>query len=239
VVSLQTHVQKSEWRGTDRYEVRDCLGRGGMGVVYEVFDREREELVAAKTVRHFDATSLYLFKQEFRALADVRHPNLVRFYELVQRDEGDVFFTMERVHGVDFLRYVRRDAGRDGRSDRLRHAIRQLVEGVSAVHAAGKLHRDIKPSNVLVTAEGRVVLLDFGVSTQLTGRFATAPNPSGEFVGSAAYMAPEQGDTGTPIAASDWYSVGVMVYEALVGRTPFSGSLLEVPACLPISTPYA
>jgi eukaryotic-like serine/threonine-protein kinase len=222
---LQNLVETRQWDGTERYEVRQCLGRGSMGIVYEVFDRERAELLAAKTLLHFDPLSLYLFKQEFRALADVRHPNLVRFYEFAQRDDGEVFFTMERIYGVDFLVHAR-----EGVVDpaRLRRALRQLVDGVSAVHAAGKLHRDVKPSNVLVTGEGRVVLLDFGVATQLVKRSATAPIPSGEFVGSAAYMAPEQGDGATPVAASDWYSVGVMLYEALVGRPPFTGSLLEV-----------
>ena len=196
-----------------------------MGVVYEVYDRERAELVAAKTLLHFDATSLYLFKQEFRTLVDVRHPNLVRLYEFVQRAGGDVFFTMERVHGVDFLRYVRE---RPDDSSRLRRALRQLVDGVAAVHQAGKLHRDIKPSNVLVTDEGRVVLLDFGVAIQLTKRSTSAPTPSGEVVGSAVYMAPEQGEGTAPAPASDWYSVGVMLYEALAGRPPFSGALIDV-----------
>jgi hypothetical protein len=196
-----------------------------MGVVYEVFDREREELVAAKTLLHFEPGALYQFKQEFRTLADVRHPNLVRFHEFVQRGDNDVFFTMERVRGVDFLRYVRSQPGDLGH---LRRALRQLVDGVAALHEAGKLHRDIKPSNVLVTEEGRVVLLDFGVATPIAKRHSTAPTPSGELVGSAAYMAPEQGEATATLPASDWYSVGVVLYEALVGRPPFTGPLIEV-----------
>jgi tetratricopeptide (TPR) repeat protein len=193
-----------------------------MGVVFEVSDRERGEVVAAKRLLRFEPAALYLFKQEFRTLADVRHPNLVRFYEFVQQGDGDPFFTMERVHGVDFLSYARAHA------DRLTDAVRQLVEGVRALHDAGKLHRDIKPSNVLVTEEGRVVLLDFGVATQIAHRFDSAPTPDGEFVGSAVYMAPEQADGGAPVAASDWYSVGTMIYEALVGHPPFSGRIDEV-----------
>ncbi len=196
-----------------------------MGVVYEVLDRERDEVVAAKTLLHFDPSALYLFKQEFRTLADVRHPNLVRFHEFVQRDDTDVFFTMERVRGVDFLRYV---AARPGDSSHLRRALRQLVDGVVALHEAGKLHRDIKPSNILVTEEGRVVLLDFGVATRIAKRHSTMPTPSGELVGSAVYMAPEQGEGTSTLPSSDWYSVGVVLYEALVGRPPFSGPLLEV-----------
>ena len=253
-----------EFRGSARYEVLGCLGRGGMGVVYEVFDRQQQERVALKTLLHFDAASLYRFKQEFRTLADVLHPNLVHLHELVASDRDEVLFTMELVEGEDFLGYVHkpgtprvaekskivpidsgvrlaRQAGGgpgfeiDGEPmavcpadiDRLRPALRQLVDGVRALHAAGKLHRDIKPSNVRITAEGRVVLLDFGVATEL-GRGTRAENGVEEVVGTVAYMAPEQASGDAPVAASDWYSVGALLYEALVGRPPFSGSPLEV-----------
>jgi serine/threonine protein kinase len=258
----------AEWVGTDRYEVVGCLGQGGMGVVYEVFDRERRQLVALKKLLRYDPAALYLFKQEFRTLADVRHTNLVHLYELVVGDGDTAFFTTELVRGADFLQYARsvipkvssnppetvvslkpgrpdretvRPPGADARKgktpiplrsaadvDRLRPALRQLVEGIHALHLAGKLHRDVKPSNVLVTAEGRVVLLDFGVATELRGRAGEAAGGSGEVVGTARYMAPEQAGDEARTPASDWYSVGVMLYEALVGRAPFVGSTVDV-----------
>ncbi len=253
----------ARWPGTARYEVVGPLGEGGMGVVYEAFDRERGQAIAVKTLLRFDASALYLFKQEFRTLADVRHPNLVRLYELVVPDEGQVFFTMELVRGVDFRAYVQRpprvlqsgsmpsvrpaerdtvrprDAVPSGTSggsgmartptdvDRLRPALRQLATGVHALHATGRLHRDIKPSNILVTAEGRVVLLDFGVATELAEPEPDS-SPGGEMVGTARYMAPEQACSEAPSFASDWYSVGVVLYEALVGRPPFMGSAVDV-----------
>jgi serine/threonine protein kinase/tetratricopeptide (TPR) repeat protein len=267
-----------EWKGTARYEVIGCLGRGSMGVVYEAFDREKREQVAVKTLLNFGAADLYLFTQEFRALADVHHNNLVHLYELVVPEDGQVFFTMELVRGSDFRQHVERpetrrpsnppanvvvslrSADRDparSRSatdrdamrprmpsspteagtaprrspadmERLRPALIQLVVGVEALHAAGKMHRAIKPSNVLVTPEGRVVLLDFGVTTEVAGGLGEMAGGSGEVVGTARYMAPEQACDAPAVTASDWYSVGIVLYEALVGRPPFVGRAVDV-----------
>jgi serine/threonine protein kinase len=256
------------WKGTARFEVLGCLGRGGMGIVYEVFDRQQHERVALKTVLHFDPVSLYRFKQEFRTLADVLHPNLVHLHELVAGDADEVFFTMELVEGTDFIEHVQiagrsvpqastrttvitidtvdqrlrraqaeASAGREvdpaprrpAAADfgKLRPALRQLVEGVRALHAAGKLHRDLKPSNVLVTPDGRVVILDFGVATELKRR-SESEGGDDEFVGTVTYMAPEQASGDAPGAASDWYSVGALLYEAIVGSPPFAGSSVDI-----------
>ncbi|MBL9013023.1 MAG: protein kinase, partial [Myxococcales bacterium] len=204
--------------GTRRFEVRRVIGEGGMGIVYEAFDRERNMSVALKTLRWIDAKSIFRLKTEFRARADLEHRNLVRLGEL-HHQEGYWFFTMELVNGVDFLTWVRNaDPSEHAplfHERRLRAALRQLATGLTTLHHANMIHRDIKPSNVMVTREGRVVLLDFGLVAD--GRAQLSDT---SIVGTAAYMSPEQALSRPPGPASDWYSVGVMLYEALTGRLP-------------------
>jgi serine/threonine protein kinase len=247
-----------------RYALRGTLGQGAMGTVYRAYDHSRKIEVALKTLGAVDASCLYQFKREFRALSDVLHPNLVLLYELAAQDD-QWFFTMELIDGVDFLAHVRPGQESDRESSlragrardqavalsaatlgssgvlrgramqgepcahdldlaRLRSASVQLVRGLGALHRAGKLHRDVKPSNVLVTREGRVAVCDFG----LVAEAATLRAPNQPGVGTPSYMAPEQA-LGDPLsAASDFYAVGVMLFEALTGVRPFRGSFDEV-----------
>jgi eukaryotic-like serine/threonine-protein kinase len=208
--------------GTARFRLDRKLGAGGMGVVFAAFDAQRREHVALKTLFNTSPEAISRLKREFRVLADVTHPNLVGLYELIA-DRHECFYTMELIEGVDFLRAVR---GRELDTPRLIHVLAQLAEGVMAIHHAGKLHRDLKPSNVLVTRASRAVVLDFGIAAELQTLQAQATIDEG-FVGTVAYMAPEQ-VTGRAQTASDWYSVGVMLYQALTGRLPYAGSPLEI-----------
>ena len=215
----------TEFRGTDRFTVRRQLGAGGMGVVYEVHDRVRNELVALKTLLRARAADIYRLKREFRSLADVAHPNLVSLYELIV-EGADCFFTMELVHGVNVVEYVRgSEATGEIRAERVRRVFRQLVEGIGALHRRGKLHRDIKPSNILITAHGRAVILDFGLASAVVPDDAAVGE---SMAGTPAYLAPERRAGAPPSEGHDWYSVGVTLYEALTGSLPFEGSFEEV-----------
>ncbi len=198
------------------------LGEGGMGVVHEAFDDERSMPVALKTVSHLDAEDIYRFKNEFRSLEHVSHRNLCRFYELFH-DQGKWFFTMELVAGEPFDRYVRPEGRLD--ETRLRSAMRQLCDAIGAIHGAGQLHRDLKPSNVLVTDEGRVVVLDFGLVTGAALGGVGETISGTRLSGTPSYMAPEQVLVGPATPASDLYALGVMLFEALTGRLPFEGAL--------------
>jgi serine/threonine protein kinase len=220
-----------------RFTLVRRLGAGGMGVVYEAYDQKRGDLVALKTMRRVDPLALVRFKHEFRVLCDISHPNLVNLYELVAVEDR-WFFTMELVEGTDFVSFVRNWPGAGSLFDetRLRDALRQLAEGVDSLHQAAKLHRDIKPTNVLVTTEGRVVLLDFGLTADLqsTGMHQSIDR---QIVGTLAHMSPEQA-AGRPITtASDCYSVGVMLFEAMTGRLPFAGSSQEIIAAKQTQVP--
>lgn len=240
---LPLPTSPKDWPILDGYDVVDVLGRGGMGVVYRARDRNRGVDVAVKTMQRVDPGAIYRFKQEFRTLLDVSHPNLITLYELIS-DGRSWFIVMELLDAVDFLEYVRRGArpkgqlalaarpsapdgskglGTDQRI-RLRKALRQLAEGLTTLHQAGKLHRDIKPSNVLVARQGRVVVMDFGLAIEQEQGDST----EGQLVGTAGYMAPEQAAGQHLTQASDWYAVGVILYEALTGRLPFVGGSLQV-----------
>jgi serine/threonine protein kinase/tetratricopeptide (TPR) repeat protein len=212
-----------------RYRIVQRLGAGAMGTVFEALDPQASTPVAIKSVSRLSPEALTRFKQEFRLLAELRHRNVVSLYHLYH-EGARLYFTMELVRGVDFITWLcgerlpdmpQRRPCRD--YDKLRGAVRQLAEGVHAIHGAGLLHRDIKPQNVLVTDEGRVVLLDFGLVRPQDESQDLGMTDDGAVLGTPLYMSPEQAmgdELGPP---SDWYGVGELLYQALTGRTAFQG----------------
>jgi hypothetical protein len=221
-----------EFASLKRFTIRRRIGAGGMGVVYEAIDRERGETVAIKTLLNVSPGALYRFKREFRLLADVTHPNLIALHELFFEGE-QIFFSMEYVDGLGFVDYVRGSDSDDAtedpevRHERLRAALRQVAAGLGAIHGAGMLHRDIKPSNVLLTREGRLVILDFGLVSESLNETLRS-TAAGAMIGTPGYLSPEQSAGQPASAASDWYAVGVMMFVALTGELPFRGKGLKV-----------
>lgn len=221
-------------RRLGEYELLRELGRGGFGVVYAARHLQRGETVALKTLptglgnasyAFDDAERLHKFRQEFRALSEVNHPHLIGMQTL-EVDSGQWFFTMDLVDGVDFLDYVRPQGHLD--EQRLRATLKQLIQGIIALHERGIVHRDLKPNNVLVNTDGHVVILDFGLVAELRQQTdQTVSMQSRQFAGTPRYAAPEQA-VGTRTTATDWYALGVMMYEALIGKAPFQGSAVQV-----------
>jgi serine/threonine protein kinase/tetratricopeptide (TPR) repeat protein len=211
------------------YELETHLGSGGMGDVYSARHVKTEERVALKLLSRTSPTLLYRFKREFRALADVSHRNLISLGELVVLPDGGAFFTMELVDGLPFVEYVRRRtrAGQLPNMVRLGRAFRQLVEGVERLHEAQCVHRDLKPSNVLANREGRVVVLDFGLVSELAEP-DEGVSRDGQVLGTPAYMAPEQAGFGPVSPATDLYAIGVLLFECLTGSLPFRGTAMEI-----------
>ncbi|MBI4509959.1 MAG: AAA family ATPase [Deltaproteobacteria bacterium] len=244
-----------DFAGTARFEVIRCLGTGSMGVVYEALDRERGKKVALKTLKSLQPEAILRFKNEFRSLQDIHHPNLVALGELLE-DHGRWFFTMELISGSSIYEYLIPDDEREIMSSslneatvqlksdpeahspsrgnrpisapiisasKLKSSLVQLAEGLTALHAAHKVHRDIKPSNIMVTRDGRVVLLDFGIVAD--DREALADS---RLTGTVSFMAPEQARCLPVTPAADWYGVGTLLYVALTGQLPFDGSASDV-----------
>jgi hypothetical protein len=210
-----------------RYRIVRVLGRGGMGSVYEAADEARGgSHVAVKVLDVHQPQALYRLKNEFRALAETVHPNLVRLHQLAA-DAGDWFVVMDLIDpSNDFLRHVRGPDNAGFDEGRLRSALTQLMHGVSAIHAAGKVHRDLKPSNVLVTPEGRVVIVDFGlVGEREEG--GVGRTQEGWFAGTPGYAAPEQALGRELGPKADLYALGALLFEALTGRLPIIDTSIQ------------
>ncbi|HSO00616.1 MAG TPA: serine/threonine-protein kinase, partial [Candidatus Nanopelagicales bacterium] len=220
------------YAGAPRFRARALLGQGRLGLVYHAHDEHTGQDVALKTLPVLEPEPLYHLKEEFRALAGMAHPNLVELYELVV-EGSQCFFTMELLRGRPFTEHPWAGAHwAPGRGPipppalaALCAALEQLALGITALHREGRLHRDIKPSNVLVTDGARVVLLDFDLAL----RFHPGdPREPDDFAGTPEYMAPEQIWSRPLTPAADWYSLGVLLYEALSGQLPFTGPLHDL-----------
>lgn len=228
-----------EWIG--RYRVLRQLGRGGMGVVYLAEDPRLGRPVALKLLPLYvraDPRAERLLLDEARAACALDHPNIATIYEVAQADDGRPFIAMAFYDGVTLR--ARLQHGPVPTAEAIQFCTR-IADGLAAAHARGVVHRDIKPENVLITTDGRVKILDFGLARM--GEDAGAG--TGTVRGTIAYMSPEQvrGEPGD--ARSDVWSLGVVLHELLAGTRPFTGDESTVlhsivsadPAPLPTSLP--
>jgi serine/threonine protein kinase/Tfp pilus assembly protein PilF len=224
-----------------RYEIVTLLGEGGMGAVYRAQDRELERPVALKVIRPELATQpsiLQRFKQELILARAVTHSNVVRIFDLGTSD-GIKFITMEFVEGRDLKSLILE--GRRFSPDEATEIVRQICLALKAAHDAGIVHRDLKPHNIMMDAAGQAKVMDFGVARSME---TTGLTQTGQMIGTPDYMSPEQAKGEPADVRSDLFSLGIILYELLVGQVPYQaetpfGALLkrtQEPAVPPAKT---
>ena len=208
-------------RLADRYRLEEVIASGGVAIVWRAFDEHLARPVAVKLLHPHhagDPTVVERFQREARAAAGLSHPNVVRIYD-VGREDGLAWLVMELVEGPS-LRDVL--AAREPLDASVVTAVgEQVARALAAAHERGLVHRDIKPANILVASDGTVKVTDFGIAKAL-GTDETLTS-TGTVMGTAAYVAPEQLETSDVDARADVYALGVVLYEALLGRPAFSG----------------
>ena len=231
-----------------RYELLSLLATGGMGQVWRARDIVLQRPVAAKVLRSEytgDATFVARFRAEAQHTALLSHRNIAAVFDYGETsgDDGEqlAYLVMELVEGESLAQLLRRE-GRLG-ADRTLDVLHQAAAGLAAAHAAGLVHRDVKPGNVLVGSDGTVKLTDFGIAWSA----ASVPlTQTGQVVGTAHYLAPEQAAGAKAGFASDVYALGMIGYECLAGHRAFDGEnsvqialrqLQDVPAPLPVDVP--
>jgi eukaryotic-like serine/threonine-protein kinase len=204
----------------NRYEIIKLLGEGGMANVYLAFDTILERKVAVKILRgdlSSDDKFVRRFQREALAASSLSHPNIVEMYD-VGEDEGNFYIVMEYVEGKNLKQLLKRRGILT--ITEVIDIMNQLTDGLSHAHDAYIIHRDIKPQNILILDNGLVKITDFGIAMALNNSQLTQTN---SVMGSVHYLPPEQAAGRGSTIKSDIYSLGILMYELLVGRLPFKG----------------
>jgi eukaryotic-like serine/threonine-protein kinase len=203
-----------------RYRLIELLGQGGMATIYRARDNELERDVAVKLLRpeyERDPDFGTRFRQEARAAGSLNHPNIVSVYDF-GNDPAGAYIVMELIDGEDVASVIRRTGAVPPRQ--AARLASDVASALAAAHARGIIHRDVKPANVLVSRDGRVKVTDFGIARAVADAQLTMP---GLTMGSVHYFSPEQARGEPTTAASDVYSLGIVLYELLTGRRPWGG----------------
>jgi len=202
------------------YELQSRLGAGGMGVVYRAVHRRLGQARAIKvlpTVFAHDEMFLQRFEREARLASELRHPNIVMIFDIAE-EKGVNYIVMELLDGRSLHDVIRQDGPLP--IERAIGLLGQLADALDFAHQRGVVHRDIKPGNALVGANDHVTLVDFGIARAAEGTRLTEANTR---IGTAEYMAPETITEGESGSGTDLYALGVIAYEMLTGRVPFTG----------------
>ena len=205
-----------------KYRILEPLGRGGMAQVYKAYHPQLDRYVAIKVLRSDlveEEEFLARFRREARAVAGLRHANIVQIYDFDAQDDY-YYMVMELLEGDTLKAYLNamRVQGKRLPLDEMLRIFTDALAGLAYAHGEGIIHRDLKPANIMLTKRGQAVLTDFGIAQILGGTKYTV---SGALMGTLSYMAPEQGRDGKCDARSDIYSLGITYYEALTGTVPF------------------
>src|SRR5215475_14289351 len=214
------------------YEITALLGKGGFGEVYRAKDKKLKREVAIKILPDefsSNADRLTRFQREAEVLASLNHPNIAAIYDLATQDRSQ-FLVLELVGGETLAERIAR--GPIPVEEALNIA-KQIAEALEAAHERGIIHRDLKPGNVMLTSEGKVKILDFGLAKALESETASnlansptlmsAMSSSGVILGTASYMSPEQAKGRTVDRRTDIFALGSVLYEMLTGKRAFDG----------------
>jgi serine/threonine protein kinase len=203
-----------------RYQIIEEIGKGGMGRVYKVLDKETNEKIALKLIKPeiaSDKKTIERFRNELTTARKIVQKNVCRMYDL-NKEKDNYYITMEYVSGGDLKRFIRRAAPLN--TARTISIAKQICEGLEVAHSLGIVHRDLKPSNIMIDDNGNARIMDFGIARTVKGKGITG---SGIMIGTPEYMSPEQADVKDVDQRSDIYSLGVILYEMVTGRVPFDG----------------
>jgi serine/threonine protein kinase len=209
----------------DRYTIGDELGRGGMGIVYKAHDNVLDRAVALKKLPRAltdDKEYLARFEREAKTLARLTHPAILQIYDLLE-DRDDVWMALEYIDGGDLANYL--SAHRPLSYSEAARIGSIIAEGMAYAHAQGTIHRDLKPANILLDRSIRPKISDFGLAKLSLSNSVTV---EGSILGSPRYMSPEQAAGKDVDQRTDIYSLGIILYEMVAGRTPFDGDTSQI-----------